>query len=144
MHFHNEAEQLILALSNRFPNHDLAMFHGACKGEFDGYSFSFNYDEVLKAMFIKACLCPITALPNPDQALITILEATYEWASLLGGSFGLNEDDGFIYYCSRLDFSVSPNPLDKDHLVNIVHRIIGALDWAVGALGLSNEENQPQ
>jgi hypothetical protein len=144
MQFQNEAEQQILSLTDRFGEVDLDLNHGSCRGEFDGYAFSFNYDDVLKSLFVKACLCPISALPDPDKALTLILEATYEWASLLGGSFGLNEDDGFIYYRSMLDFTRFESPVDRDLLVNLVHRIIGALDWAVSALGLSNEDNPPQ
>ncbi|MDR2141765.1 MAG: type III secretion system chaperone [Deltaproteobacteria bacterium] len=144
MNFLNEAEQLFVALADRFNDPELTLTQGTCRAEFDGYSLTFNYDDVLKAMFIKASLCPLSALPDQDQALITILEATYEWASLLGGSFGLDDDEEFIFYRARLDLWRSEAPLDKNLLVNLVHTIIGALDWAVGALGLANGENSAQ
>lgn len=144
MQFEKEANQLFLALSTRFTDPDLALVQKTCRAEVDGYAFSFTYDDILKALFIKACLCPMSALSNPDQALVTILEATFEWASLLGGSFGLDDEEGILYYRSRVDLWRSEGPLDKNLLVNIVHTIIGALDWAVAALGLSNGENPAQ
>jgi hypothetical protein len=144
MHFQTEAEQLFMALSCQFTDPDLALVHGICRAEFDGYPFTFNYDDVVKTLFVKACLCPLSALPDPDRALVAILEATFEWASLLGGSFGLDEDDGFIYYRARVDLRQAAGPLEQNLLVNMVHRIIGALDWAVATLGLGNGENPAQ
>ncbi|MDR1870364.1 MAG: type III secretion system chaperone [Deltaproteobacteria bacterium] len=140
MQFHTEAEQLFAALSDRFTDPDLDPIQGTCQAEFYGYPFNITYDSVLKALFVKAGLCPISTLPDPDEALFTILGATYEWASLLGGSFGL-DDDGYIYYRVRVDLWRATGPVDKNLLVNIVHTIIGALDWAVSALGLNEGEN---
>jgi hypothetical protein len=59
----------------------------------------------------------------------------------LGGSFGLDEREGFLYYRTRVDLWRSGTPIDKNLLVNIVHSIIGALDWAVATLGLSGENH---
>jgi hypothetical protein len=144
MDFRTEADQLFVALSDQFTDPDIFLVQGACRAEFDGYSFTFTYDDFLKALFIKAGLCPLSVLPHPEEALLVILEATYEWASLLGGSFGLNEDDGLIYYRTRVDLWRSNGPFDKNLLVNLVHSIIGALDWAVAALGLNNGETATQ
>jgi hypothetical protein len=144
MYFQTEAEQLFMALSSQFTDPDLALVRGTCRAEFGGYPFTFNYDDVVKTLFIKACLCPLSTLPDPDRALVALLETTFEWAGLLGGSFGLNEDDGFIYYRARVDLRLAAGPLEQNLLVNMVHRIIGALDWAVAALGLANGENSTQ
>ncbi|MDR1085527.1 MAG: type III secretion system chaperone [Deltaproteobacteria bacterium] len=135
-----EAQQLFMALSDHFIDPDLILIQGSCRTEFDGFSFTFDYDEVLSSLFIKSCLCPLSALANPDEALTTILEATYDWGTLMGGAFGLDEEDGFLYFRTRLDFGRTDQPLEKRLLVDVIPRIIGAMDWAVGALGLNNGE----
>jgi hypothetical protein len=133
-----------MALSDHCVNPDLTLIQGSCRTEFDGFSFTFDYDDVLKALFIKACLCPLSALADEEKALVTILEATYDWGGLMDGAFGLDEEDQFLYFRARVDFGRSEIPVDKKLLVDVIPRIIGALDWAVGALGLTNGENSSQ
>ncbi|MDR1395750.1 MAG: type III secretion system chaperone [Deltaproteobacteria bacterium] len=141
MKYLNEAQQLFVNLSDHCVNPDLTLIQGSCRAEFDGFTFTFDYDDVLKALFIKACLCPLSALADQDQALTTILETTYDWGHILMGAFGLDEEDGFLYFRSRLDFGRSEHPFEKDLLIDIIPRIVGAMDWAVSTLNLTNGEN---
>ena len=104
--------------------------NGACRLPIEGREFSFFYGEKESALFVQADLGSLSALPDQEAALITLLQANHLWSGTAGGAFGLSE--GRIFYVFRLNFPLPPDweKHDEDLLPELLPHMLGALNAA--------------
>ena len=103
---------------------------GACVLPIEGRELSFFYGEKESALFVQADLGPLSALPDQEAALITLLQANHLWSGTAGGAFGLYE--GRIFYVFRLNFPLPADweKHDEELLPELLPHILGALNAA--------------
>jgi hypothetical protein len=122
-----EASKLVAFLGEYTKNPDLALDRdGRCTADIEGIRFSFFYEAGFDALFIQAAL----GAPTPG-ALEALMLSNQLWEGTAGGIFGLNPEDGHIYYSYRLDFPLAEEPVYEEFLCDLLAGIVGAIEAAM-------------
>ena len=135
MTYLNEAAALVGRLGDFMNDPQIRLADGQCHTDLEGFPFSFFYAEKSSTLFIQSTLGPLANCPDQGAALEALLEANHLGGGTAGGLFGLNPDDGHLYYSYRLDFPLSAEPVYDDLLIDLLPRIIGALEAAEDLIG---------
>ncbi|MDR3038762.1 MAG: type III secretion system chaperone [Candidatus Adiutrix sp.] len=108
---------------------------GPCPCRLEGREVTFFWSEKFSALFLQAGLGPLDGPADSVAGLESLLRANQLWSGTMGGIFGLNPDDGRLYYSYRLDFPValpSGTPLEdapvEELLPALLPYILGALE----------------
>lgn len=131
-----EADRLLAGLGETL-GETLSFAQGRCDLRLEGRDISLFYSEEHSALFLQICLGPLEKVPDPEDGLAWLLRACHVWAGTAGGIFGLNPDDGGLYYNYRLDFPLSEEPVPDEFLVDLLPHMLGAIEAAEDALGIS-------
>ncbi|MDR2892594.1 MAG: type III secretion system chaperone [Deltaproteobacteria bacterium] len=106
--------------------------NGRAMAEIEGIRFSFFYEAEYSALFIQA------ALGAPGQgALEALMLRNHLWEGTAGGVFGVNSEDGILYYSYRLDFPVVTGATGAEEgvypvfLCDLMAYIVGAIEAAM-------------
>lgn len=111
---------------------------GICTADIEGIRFSFFYNPEWDCLFIQA------ALGAPGQeAMESLLRINHLWEGTAGGIFGLNPEDGLVYFCYRLNFPLADEPAYDGFMCDLMANIVGAIEAAGDALNTPQAQPGP-
>jgi hypothetical protein len=103
----------------------------AFRAEMEGRFFACFWSEEFQSLFLEIHLGVLDSFQGGQHALESLLEANYLWQGSAGGSFGLFEDNGRVYWHRRMDFPLSEEPVDDSLLVQMLPPVLGAVENAL-------------
>ena len=124
MNHATEAAALVAFLGEYTGNPGLVLnANGHAAAEIEGVLFSFFYEADHNALFIQAAL----GTPSP-AALEPLMLCNHLWEGTAGGIFGVNPEDGIVYYSYRLDFPLADEGIYPEFLCDLMGGILGAIE----------------
>ena len=121
---------LVRQLGSFMNDEQIRLENDRCQTEIENIPFAFFYVDEFSSLFIQAFIGDPEAIDDPDSILENLLQSNHLWGATAGGIFGLNPDDGLLYYNYRLDFPLSDEPLYEDLLIDLMPAIVGAVEAA--------------
>jgi hypothetical protein len=126
----NAAAILVRKLGEFMSDAQIRLENNCCRTEIENILFAFFYSPEFSSLFIQASVGDPKKADDQDALLEGLLQSNHLWDGTAGGIFGLNPEDGLLYYNYRLDFPLSKEPLYEDLLIELMPGMVGAVEAA--------------
>lgn len=112
---------------------------GEWTGDFNGLRFTFALEPDPAALLIQARVGS-----GAELDLEELLSANHLWGGSAQGIFGLNPEDGMVYYFRRLSLPLADEPVYPEFLCDLMAEIVGAVEAAGEADGKASPRDAPR